>query len=701
MNSKKQLKILVFVMSIIFLFVIQGYAVPLKSSKILPPPDHSWRAEYTSNMKALFKEESEEIDNNPRVFQDVDVKNYTLWLDFNIEEAMLDASVTITVDSLDKSLDEVVVDLYDDVLVNFIQINGQDFSAFERKDDKIYLYPGLDSTPIEPGTEFTITIDYTMDLPEGYGHGIVLRDNTYKSFLSDLDGNSIHSVCSAGQPYNSPGWWPSFDYPSEKATYDIHITCPDYLTAVSNGSLQGNAPVDNGDGTASSYWKESHPMYTSLFAIAISEYESWQDIYVSPLDGTEMPLYFYAFPVDAEKAKVDFSLYTKAALQIFSKLYGEYPFIDEKYGVLESPFMMGSLEHQTITHLTYRATQRDPNWSVIVHELGHQWWGDWVTCKTWQYIWLHEGFATYSEVLFNEYYTGGSPGQLLSESYDDGLYDGELSGTPFAEDLANPWDDDKAIYDKSGWVVHMLRNILGNDDFFAAVKQYGIDNAYGNTETDDLKAAMEEEYGQPMDEIFDEWIYTPYRPIYQYEYAVKKYFGKYIADVTIFQTQDHMIKNMAGDDVRDFYIMPIDITAILMNGDEKTITVYNDHRRQSYQFELDSEPESIEIDHSIKILCVKETPITDKGSNMLPSAKVWIFPRKTVSLNAPVKLFGIGRDSDGSVERYEWVIDNRQIVEGQFATVSFDSPGTHQVFLTVVDDMGDAGSSIPFIIDVE
>ena len=116
------------------------------------------------------------------------------------------------------------------------------------------------------------------------------------------------------------------------------------------------------------------------------------------------------------------------------QIYGEYPFIDEKYGIAEGLNSMGSIENQTMTTLSYRATQNPVNWDVIVHELAHQWWGDWVTCTTWNHLWLHEGFATYSEVMFHEYDSGEPAGPFMAVNYDDGLYDGELADTVYVED---------------------------------------------------------------------------------------------------------------------------------------------------------------------------------------------------------------------------------------------------------------------------
>ncbi|MCX5904095.1 MAG: M1 family aminopeptidase [Proteobacteria bacterium] len=665
-------------------FTVQAFSSePAPPRKILPPPTHQWRAEELLQMSQLYELQSGE---NPRIFQNLDVKNYTMNLDFDVSGSKLDAQVTITGAALDEKLDQIIVDFYDDVPISAVKFNGGNFTQFERKNNKVYC--DLSASPVNPNAEFSITFSYTFPLSSQFTHGIVLRDQ-----------NGTPAVCSSGQPYGNSGWWPCFDYPSDKATVDVHITCPENLIAVSNGALQG-APIKNGDGTQTVYWKESHPLYTSAFAVAISGYETWQDSYVSPLDGTVMPLYFYAFPEDAQKARNDYTLYTKEALPVFATRFGEYPFIDEKYGVLESPFSRGSLEHQTITHLTYKATQAESNWDVVVHELGHQWWGDWVTCKTWNHVWLQEGLATYAEVLFNESYTGEAPGVFMAKNYDDGLYDGILAGTPYSEDISQPWDEYNAVYEKGGWVLHMLRNMLGDEPFFKALQDYGKSHAYGAVETDDLRAAMESAYGVSLAPFFDQWVYTPFRPVYQYEFSASPVWGgKYQVDLLLYQAQAHKIKNLAGEEVRDYYLMPLDVTLQFKDGSSQTFTVYNSSRRQRFQFMVDKEPASVAIDQDIKILKVAETPIADKGTNILPTARAGAFPR-TVSAKGSVFLFGRGMDADGSIARYTWVIDNKKMVEGRFALATFEESGTHQVALMVEDDQGGAGTSAPVTVTV-
>ena len=163
----------------------------------------------------------------------------------------------------------------------------------------------LSADPLAPGEAFQITVDYT----HVYG-------STYQGLMFRTHGDSdTPGICSVDQPYMSSGWWPCFDVPGDKATADIYMTLPDWMTAVSNGLLQSE--VDNGDGTKTAHWQENHPLYPDVLMVAMTDYFTWSDIYVSPLDGTTMPLDYYAFPEDAAKAQVDFAV-TKDAMEYFA-----------------------------------------------------------------------------------------------------------------------------------------------------------------------------------------------------------------------------------------------------------------------------------------------------------------------------------------------------------------------------------------------
>lgn len=552
-----------------------------------PVLDHAWREyEYTPFSFASAQ--------YPPMYQEVDVLHYTINAAFILGDnypatGALEAHTTIDAQARAETLNQLIVDLYDNITINSLTFNGTPFTNYTRSQDKIWM--DVSSDPIGPGQQFEIEVDYS----HVYG-------STWQGLMFRRHGvDNTPGICSVDQPYMSPGWWPCFNVPGDKATADIYMTFPDWMTAVSNGILQSE--VDNGNGTKTVHYLENHPLYSDVLSVAMTDYTAWTDTYVSPLDATEMTLYYYAFPEDAAKAVVDFAI-NKDAMEYFAQIYGEYPFIDEKYGIAETLNSMGSIENQTITSLTYRATQSAVNWDVIVHELAHQWWGDWVTCKTWNHLWLHEGFATYSEVLFNEYNVGDPAGSFMAVNYDDGLYAGALADTVYVEDedLKMPFVPSGAVYEKGAWVMHMLRYIMGDADFIDAVKAFGAAHAYSTASTDDFKAALEAVYGSTLTAFIDQWIYTPYRPLYATIYETASREGGYQVDVNLRQTQPHQVQDISGNPVRDYYIMPVEFKVHYTDDTSETFTFDNTQRNQSFQILTTKQPEYTVFDEDKRIL---------------------------------------------------------------------------------------------------
>jgi len=226
--------------------------------------------------------------------------------------------------------------------------------------------------------------------------------------------------------------------------------------------------------------------------------------------------------------------------------------------------------------------------------------------RTWNDIWLNEGFATYCEVLFQEKYYGLPPGQLI-QRYDDGRADGILRGTVYAENASDPWDDYRAIYNKGGWVLHMLRHVMGDEAFFAALREYGRRFAYSNASTEDFQKVCSEIYRQQqnscsefycqqLDWFFQQWIYAPLRPIYSYSTTISASDGgAYTIRIRLEQKQMHAIP---GRDpaLQRVYIMPIDFTIHSADGTSEVRKVWNTAREQEFVFVVRREPTNVIMD---------------------------------------------------------------------------------------------------------
>ena len=190
--------------------------------------------------------------------------------------------------------------------------------------------------------------------------------------------------------------------------------------------------------------------------------------------------------------------------------------------------------------------------------------------RTWDDIWLNEGFATYAEVLYSERASGLAPGQLLTTRYDDGLYAGQL-GPKVVASATDPFRYTGAIYDKGGWVLHMLRRVVGDEAFFAAVREYRRRHERGNATRGDLRAVFEELSGTDLKQFFDQWLETPYRPVLR---ATFRNLADGRVEVTVRQVQTHAIVHPEpGLDDTAFYRFPLALRLSSATGATTTAVV--------------------------------------------------------------------------------------------------------------------------------
>lgn len=401
------------------------------------------------------------------------------------------------------------------------------------------------------------------------------------------------SATTLSEPFGSFNWWPCIDDLSDKFTADISLTVPPAMLGASNGTLLN---VSTGaDGWKTYHWQELYPIANYLISANVTNYSEFSSSYKS-LDGkTDMPIRYYVYPEDQQQAMINFQRVPEM-ISTFAKMVGEYPFLNEKYGMVSFPFP-GGMEHQTLTSVwDHSVAGTDNNDLLFAHELAHQWFGDSVTCATWNDIWLNEGFATYFEVLWSVHADGIDEGQLMSEFFDDGKYDGVLRGSVYMRDGTNPFSDAAAIYTKGAWVLHMLKYVIGPDRFFPALRAYRESHSYSNASTRGLMTSCEKIYGKPLDWFFDQWVYTTKRPIYKISHTQN---GNSLK-VTIAQTQPHRIVHRKVD--ADVYIMPVQLTARFTDGTSKVFTVWNNKRQQNFTLQVSKKVKSVILDENHRIL---------------------------------------------------------------------------------------------------
>jgi len=361
------------------------------------------------------------------------------------------------------------------------------------------------------------------------------------------------------------------------------LTVPRPLTAVSNGSLLEVKDESNGDKTF--YWKESYPITTYLVSIAIGKYDKWSETYLSLDSSKQMPVDYYTYPTYTDRAKIDWKN-TINMLQYFSKTFGEYPFINEKYGMAMFGWVGGAMEHQTISSMGYTLVTGSGKFEdIVVHELVHQWFGNAVSPKSWKDIWLNEGFATYGEALWEEHSNGKEAYQNFMKKNDYGSFQGTVynpEGFIFGP----------TVYNKGAWCLHMLRGAVGDSVFFNIVRTYFESYKYKTADTYDFKKICEDVSGTDLTYFFNQWIFEGKgRPDYKYswkseDFMDEKNTGIYTLRLNLRQVQDDY----------DVYKMPVKFTVKTDNGTEE-FSFFNDIKTQQFELPVNGKPSEVIFDN--------------------------------------------------------------------------------------------------------
>ncbi|MFT3753607.1 MAG: M1 family aminopeptidase [Paludibacter sp.] len=398
--------------------------------------------------------------------------------------------------------------------------------------------------------------------------------------------NGAPSMWTLSEPYGASDWWPSKNDLTDKIdSTNVFVVMPNGNHAASNGVLLSEKPYDANSTIA--HWKHRYPIASYLVAIAVTNYARYSDYYVTGTDSLEILNYVY--PEDSASIRPTTSGIAKT-LALFEQYFSPYPFKNEKYGHAECNMGSGGMEHQTMTFLGRKAF----NFHIITHELGHQWFGNMVTCGSWEDIWLNEGFATFSLLMGYE--------RLFDNDYWYKIYLQEIrneiirkpQGSVFCADTTSVSRifNSSLSYCKGAYLLHMLRWLLGDDDFFQAIKNYLNDPTlkYGFARTRDLKRHLEAQSGKDLTRFFADWFYGTGIP----DYSVK------VEQSSDLKTTITIDQSSYGSNV-DFFEMaiPIKFKGIDM---DTTVIFNNKFSGQNFEFEPAFKIDSVFFDPDIKIL---------------------------------------------------------------------------------------------------
>jgi aminopeptidase N len=410
--------------------------------------------------------------------------------------------------------------------------------------------------------------------------------------------NGVPILWTLSEPYGAKVWWPCKQDLTDKIdSVDIIVKTPDAYRVGSNGKLISETP----EGDLMVYhWKHRYPITAYLVAIAVTNYEVFSDFV--EIDNGAIEVLNYVFPEDLSQAEDQLES-TIEIMELFNELFEIYPFADEKYGHAQFGWG-GGMEHQTMSFMG------SFSYGLQAHELAHQWFGDKVTCGSWEDIWLNEGFATYLTGLTSEF-LGTS-----SEWYDWKLSQiNSIVSVPYG----SVWVDDttsvgrifssRLSYSKGAYLLHMLRWKLGDEDFFQATRNYldDPDLAFSYARTIDLKAHLESQSGQDLTEYFEGWFYGQGYPSYDVEW----YFSNNSLNLQIEQSTSHSSV--------DFFEMPLPIY-VTGQGQDSIIRLDHNFSGQSFEIDLPFVVEQVQFDPSLWILSANNS-VQEVTVNHVPNSQ--------------------------------------------------------------------------------
>lgn len=537
----------------------------------------------------------------------IDITYYHLGLTINFGNNTIAGVVRIEGTVISAPMSVLTLDLDDHMIVSGVALAGGGALTFAHPGDALNI-----TLPAPVPVDGTVAIDVTYaGNPNQTGFG---------SFVFGTRSGD-RFAWSLSEPYGARDWWPCKDHPSDKAdSVRVTVTTPSAYKVGSQGILISEAVVGPNRITD---WKSNYPISNYLVSVAVGEYVRHLGTYNRPAPvATEfgplaLPLDHLVYDDGSTTLPSGWANVTDV-LAVFEDWFGPYPFASEKYGHSETTFG-GGMEHQTMTSLGGTSV------GLVAHELGHQWYGDLISPKTWPHLWLNEGFATYSEMLYFEARAGTYPGQfeaLKTTRYDSAI---NATGTLVLEDTTSVGNmfGFARVYAKGAVVLHMLRNVIGDVAFKNTLRAYAADPAvqYGVAATVDFQRVAEQESGADLDTFFSQWVTDGYGiPFYRsFSYWQPAPGGGFDVWTTVEQWQTLPYSNI------DVFEMPLDIDVVTTSGTER-FRVQNNQRHQVFALHVSNQPTSVEIDPDYWILRpfeifsgVNETPSLFTIASLAPN----------------------------------------------------------------------------------
>lgn len=516
---------------------------------------------------------------------DYDVQHYRIQISFDIDNKLAEAKTAITFKPFKNGFKELVLDA-GKMNIKRVKLGSVDL-AYKYEDAETLKVQMDKEYPL--GAQVTVQIEYTVGESEGL------------KFIrpSKTDPTRPRQVWTQGQPKTNHYWFPCYDYPNDKATTETIITVEDRFLAISNGVLLSVKPASR-KGWKVYHWRMDQPFSAYLISVVVGEFAEIKSIWRGK------PIISYVYKDEIENAKLSYGNLLKM-VDFFSKRL-DYPYPYNKYVQTTVRDFGGAMENITATTISDRTVHDrrahldiDSD-GIVAHELAHQWFGDLTTCRDWGELWLNEGFATFLANAWIEERSG-------SEEYLYSIYSDQQSYlNAWQAGIRRPistkrYRDPNSVFDvysyaRAGAVLHMLREEMGQEQFWRGISYFLKHYKYKNVDTQDLITALEESTGQNLQWFFDQWIHKMGHP----EFKVSTEYNDFekMLKVVVEQTQK-------ADEGRrwyshpDFFSMHLNLGIWTSEG-ERVERIWIDAAKKEFTFTLDSKPLFINFDRGNSII---------------------------------------------------------------------------------------------------
>ena len=501
--------------------------------------------------------------------RDFDILHYKVELSVDLDQKKLAGKNTITMTPLRDDLNTIKLDA-ETLVVTGVSSESRSL-PFVQSHSQIIIDPG---TTYDYGDTVIVTISY------------YLSEEIEGLRFIDALGDRPLQVSSNCFPNKARQWIPCFDYPNEKASQEMIITTDSKYKVLSNGALMGT--TDNGNGTSTWHWKQDKPHPTYLINLSIADYLVVKDSL------GKLPVNYWVYKSMSDDVERVFGK-TPSMIDFYSTIF-KYPFPWDKYDQVISAYMGGGAEATSATLLgegivTDKYTEQDyPREYVIAHEIAHQWWGDLITCRSWENTWLNESFGSYSDYMYLLHDKGEDEGayELLQKKniYIDESHNRFMRPIVYMA-YKEPGDNfNHHTYQKGACTLHLLRHILGDETFFRAISTFLHRHEFSSVSTFDFMQCIKDVSGKNMDWFFEQYFFKPGHPVFN----VTKSWNEATKELTLDIIQEQ-------DKWKDVPIYTIPVRIGIQTESEKIVKEYwLSKKKEEIVIHVDSKPLMVRFD---------------------------------------------------------------------------------------------------------